>query len=73
MSEAFPDRTEPMFLLRATEACASTVLRTWAELAAFEGVSQHRIKHALRVADMMEEWKREQLAKPPPSTSDEPR
>lgn len=52
---------EPVFLLRAQDALASSTVRHWAKLAAANGASKTTYGVALDFADAMDEWQKRQV------------
>ncbi len=47
---------EPVFILRAQDRLAATVVRDWAEYARNNGCGEAKIAEALRLADAMDAW-----------------
>lgn len=47
---------EPIFVLRARDPLASTLVEEWARRARIAGVSPAKVIDALILADIMEEW-----------------
>lgn len=50
---------EPLFVLRATDALAPAVVRTWADVAESKGTPPTKIAEARQLADEMEIWAKE--------------
>ncbi len=47
---------EPIFVLRAQDGIAPMVVRMWADMAEYLGVSEEKVEEARLLADQMEEW-----------------
>lgn len=47
---------EPVFVLRAQDACAPTHVRDWAEHAELRGCDPAKVAEARALADAMEAW-----------------
>jgi len=47
---------EPVFLLRAQDVCAAETVRSWIWQAKCHGVDQEMIKHAMSIAQDMDDW-----------------
>ncbi len=53
-SKAHPD--EPLFVLRAQDALAPNIVRSWASLAEQQGTPPEKVREARELADQMEAW-----------------
>ena len=60
-AKAEPD--EPIFVLRANDPIAPMVVRLWAAQYWQHGGEQEKVEEARAVADAMEKWQRERVAK----------
>jgi hypothetical protein len=47
---------EPIFVLRAQDRLAPTIVRDWATLARDHGCAPAKVQEAFRLADQMEQW-----------------
>jgi hypothetical protein len=47
---------EPVFILRAQDRLAATLVRDWAEYARNNGCGAMKVDEALRLADLMDAW-----------------
>ncbi len=47
---------EPLFVLRAQDELAPTVVRIWVQLAKRENVPEAKLTEAMGLADWMEDW-----------------
>lgn len=50
------DRNEPIFVLRAQDKLAATVVRDWCDRAHNAGVNREKIMEARAIADLMDAW-----------------
>ena len=47
---------EPIFVLRAQDKLASSLVRMWAELAELHGCDKDKVDEAYSLAEMMDAW-----------------
>ena len=51
-----PSPDEPVFVLRAQDVIAPTVIRLWADIAELQGVDVEKVANARRIALHMDHW-----------------
>jgi hypothetical protein len=56
---------EPLFVLRAQDRCAPATVRDWAGRAFNLGASEEKVREAMDLALLMEQWQREHGFKTP--------
>lgn len=56
---------EPIFVLRAADLTAPTIVRAWAREARLAGAPQNKVQEAMHWAEVMEEWAHANGAKVP--------
>lgn len=54
---------EPVFVLRAADVIAPTLVRMWAEQAEAHGSPPKKVNEALNLATSMEAWQRDHLSR----------
>lgn len=57
--------TEPIFILRAQDRLAPSIVEAWADLAASLGSPHEKVREARELAESMKRWQRRHGAKTP--------